>query len=93
MAKLRHDIRRERDAIATLRAEWAKLDNPLRIKALSERHLPLRQTDARQIGNPDRLPERPLQIVQPEADDPIAAIIETSDSEFPTGSVAPGGGR
>jgi len=31
LAKLRTEIRRERDAIATLRAEWAKLDNPVRI--------------------------------------------------------------
>lgn len=93
VARLRNDIRRERDAVAVLRAEWAKLDNPARIKALSERHLPLRQIDGRQIDDLDRLPERPLQIVPSDSDDPIAAIIENTDSEFPTGAVAPGEGR
>jgi hypothetical protein len=28
VAKLRAEVRREQDAIATLRAEWAKLDRP-----------------------------------------------------------------
>ena len=28
LAKLRGQVRRERDAIATLRAEWGQLDNP-----------------------------------------------------------------
>ena len=32
VAKLRMEIRREHDAIAALRAEWAKLDNPGRIQ-------------------------------------------------------------
>ena len=40
VAKLRMEIRREHDAIATLRAEWAKLDNPARIQSLTRRHLP-----------------------------------------------------
>ena len=30
-SKLRAEIRRERDAIATLRAEWGELDSPNRI--------------------------------------------------------------
>ena len=32
VAKMRGDIRRERDAIAALRAEWATLENPARIQ-------------------------------------------------------------
>ena len=39
VAKMRGDIRRERDAIAALRAEWATLDNPARIQGLARRHL------------------------------------------------------
>jgi hypothetical protein len=35
VAKVRRDIRRERDAIALLRAEWAKLDNPIRVQDLT----------------------------------------------------------
>src|SRR5262249_62030251 len=42
VAKLRVEIRRERDNIATLRAEWARLDNPDRIQTLARRHLTLK---------------------------------------------------
>jgi hypothetical protein len=93
VAKLRNEIRRERDAVAVLRAEWARLDNPARIKALSERNLPLRQIEAHQIDALDRLPGRPPQIVKPGNDDPIGAMIESTDSEFPTGTVTPKGKR
>ena len=41
VAKMRGDIRRERDAVAALRAEWATLENPARIQGLVRRHLPL----------------------------------------------------
>ena len=46
VAKLRGDMRRERDAIAALRAEWATLDNPARIQGLARRHLQLRPAEA-----------------------------------------------
>ena len=46
VAKMRVDVRRERDAIAALRAEWATLDNPARIQSLARRHLQLRPADA-----------------------------------------------
>ena len=49
LAKLRVEIRRERDAIAALRAEWAQLDNPARIQALAQRHLALKPIDPTQI--------------------------------------------
>ena len=42
VAKLAGELRRERDAIASLRAEWAKLDTPGRIQGLAARHLALR---------------------------------------------------
>ena len=42
VAKLRGEVRRERDAIAALRAEWATLDNPARVQGLAQRHLQLK---------------------------------------------------
>ena len=63
VAKLRMEIRREHDAIATLRAEWAKLDNPARIQNLTRRHLPLKSVEGRQIDRLDNLPERPADLV------------------------------
>lgn len=85
LAKLRSEIRRERDAIATLRAEWAKLDNPARIQGLAQRHLQLKLSGSRQIDSFANLPEKPAPIVPPGTDDPIGAIIENID-ELPTGS-------
>ncbi len=49
VAKLRMEIRRENDAIAALRAEWSKLDNPARIQALARRHLPLKPVEGHQF--------------------------------------------
>ncbi len=36
--QLRADLRNEREAIAALRAEWSRLDNPARLQALAQRH-------------------------------------------------------
>jgi len=75
VAKLRLEIRRERDAVASLRAEWDKLDNPARIQALARRHLQLGPLEARQADPLDNLPERPADLVAVEEADPIAAVI------------------
>jgi hypothetical protein len=87
VAKMRVDVRRERDAIAALRAEWATLDNPARIQGLARRHLPLRPTDATQFDSLDRLPERPPVVAQPDAEDSIARMIENPDSAPPGGNL------
>ena len=50
VAKMRAEIRRERDAIAALRDQWTKLDNPERIEALTRRHLPLKPIEVYQIA-------------------------------------------
>jgi cell division protein FtsL len=87
VAKVRREIRRERDAIALLRAEWARLDNPARIQALAERHLTLRPIDPTQFDDFGRLPLRPPQIVPPDAEDAIAALIESVEIfDTPTGA-------
>jgi hypothetical protein len=88
VAKMRADIRRERDAIAALRAEWATLDNPARLQGLARRHLSLRPAEVTQYDTLDRLPERPPVIVQPPPVDAIAAIISSPDFTPMTGSVA-----
>lgn len=90
LAKIRRDIRRERDAIALLRAEWARLDNPARIQSLADRHLKLRPVEPTQFDDVGRLPMRPPQIVPPDAPDAIAALIEHKDGlDVPTGSIRP----
>src|SRR5476651_161969 len=91
VSKIANELRRERNAIATLRAEWARLDSPSRIEGLASRHLVLKPIDPTQFDSLDRLPQRPPVIVGPKSDDPIGAMIAPLDS---TGSIAaPSGPR
>jgi hypothetical protein len=77
VAKLGGELRRERDAIALLRAEWTKLDTPARLEALAKRHLALRPVEPTQFDNFEHLPERPPkpEPAQPTASDPIGAML------------------
>ena len=84
VAKIGNELRRERDATARLRAEWAKLDTPDRIQGLAERHLKLKAVDATQFDTFDALPERPLP--PPPASDPIANMLAPSTPDA-TGSI------
>ena len=87
VAKLAGQLRRERDAIAALRAEWAKLDTPGRIQGLAERHLALKPMAATQFDSLDRLPERPPAVAP--APDAIGAMLAAPPET--TGSVPPPG--
>jgi hypothetical protein len=78
--KLRAEIREQRDAIAVLRSEWAKLDAPLRLQGLAERHLPLKPLNANQYDQLKNLPERPPSFVRPGERDPIGAMINAVDT-------------
>ena len=89
--RLHAEIREQRDAIAALRSEWAKLDAPLRLQGLAERHLPLKPVNATQYDSLKNLPERPPRLVRPGEPDPIGAMIGTieaaTDPDTVTGSV------
>jgi hypothetical protein len=89
--RLHADIREQRDAIAALRAEWSKLDAPLRLQGLAERHLPLKPVNATQYDSLKSLPDRPPRLVKPGEPDPIGAMINTieaaTDPDTVTGSV------
>src|SRR5204862_48572 len=63
--RLHAEIREQRDAIAVLRAEWARLDAPLRLQGLAERHLTLKPLNATQYDSLKNLPERPPRLVRP----------------------------
>ena len=78
--RLRAEIREQRDAIAVLRSEWAKLDAPLRLQGLVERHLALKPINATQYDSLKNLPERPPRLVRPGEPDPIGAMISTIDA-------------
>ena len=96
--RLRAEIREQREAIAALRSEWARLDAPLRLQGLAERHLPLKPLTATQYDSLKNLPERPPSLVKPGDPDPIGSMIQTidasADATAVTGSVpAPEGRR
>jgi hypothetical protein len=85
--RLHEEIREQRDAIAVLRAQWARLDAPLRLQGLAERHLPLRPLNATQYDSLKNLPERSPSLARPDASDPIGAMIGTIDAAADGGSV------
>jgi hypothetical protein len=89
--RLRAEIREQREAIAVLRAEWARLDAPLRLQGLAERHLALKPITATQYDSLKNLPERPPSLVKPGDPDPIGAMINAiataADAPSVTGSV------
>ena len=85
--RLNAEIREQRDAIAALRAEWAKLDAPLRLQGLAERHLALKPLNATQYDSLKNLPERPPSFEKSGDPDPIGAMILAIDSVAVTGSV------
>ena len=91
IAKVKLEIRREQDAIAGLRAEWAKLDSPARIQDLAKRHLALKPLDPRQFDRFDNLPERPPDLVPVEEPDPIGMVIAKPEliDRTPTASIPP----
>jgi len=86
VGKVAAELRRERNIIANLRAEWGKLDTPDRIQGLAERHLALKPMVPTQFDNLDRLPDKPPAIMQPPAQDPIGAMIGPSAPDA-TGSI------
>jgi len=95
VAHLNAEIRVERDAIAALRAEWAKLDSPARLQRLSERYLKIKPVNVTQYDHITSLPMRPPRLVAPDEPDPIGAMIgaieKESNGDGMTGSLPPDG--
>jgi hypothetical protein len=90
LAKLRSEVRHERDDIAALRAAWGQLDNPERIEALAKRYLRLKPIAPTQFDTLDRLPDRPPLDVTAANKDPIGGMIENlepANSIETTGSI------
>jgi len=88
LAKIRGELRRERDAIAALRAQWGELDNPARIEALAERYLPLKPVAPTQFSQFNQLPDRPPQFFKTDGPDPIGAAVDQLNEAGSTGSIA-----
>lgn len=88
LAKLRAEVRHERDKIAGLRAKWGELDNPERIEQLAKRFLKLKSVAPTQFDKLDRLPDQPPDYMRPGAKDPIGGMIENLEEPVVvTGSI------
>jgi cell division protein FtsL len=72
-AKLRSEIRVERERLATLKAEWTRLAAPQRIQDLATRHLGMKALEVGRISDFSNLPEKPIAI----DGDPIGEFIDT----------------
>lgn len=59
VAKLKAQMKQERDAIAVLKAEWQHLNRPDRLQAAVERHLDLQPMNIKQLARLSELPDRP----------------------------------
>jgi hypothetical protein len=90
VAEMRGEVRRERDVIASYRAEWARLENPARLESLRQRYLNIRPPELWQFEKLDDLSERPLEIIAPPDATPSASNKDTPDTEMPTGSIPSG---
>jgi len=90
LAKLRDEVRHERDKIAALRAQWGELDDPARIEALEKRFLKLKPVAATQFDSLDHLPDQPPDYLRPGSRDPIGGMIEhLEEPATVTGSIPP----
>ncbi len=85
--KLHAEVREQRDAIAALRAEWAKLDAPARLQGLSERHLDLKPIGGNQFDQIKNLPMRPQNDMRSAGSDPLSAMIDKIDADIITGTL------
>lgn len=85
IARLRSDIRAERDRIAILNAEWARRTSPDRIQALAENHLDMQPLDVTRMDDLANLPAKPEQ-----GSDALGGMIEALvDGPTTTGSIPP----
>jgi hypothetical protein len=93
LARLRGELRHERDKIAALRAQWEELDSPARIETLAKHYLSLRPIAPTQFDALSRLPERAADDLATRTD-PIGGIIENLEQPSRvevTGSVSAAG--
>jgi hypothetical protein len=84
LASLRVQIRKEREVIGRLKAEWARRTSPIYIQGLVQRHLDLKRLDVESISDLSDLPERAQA-----NDDKIGGMIEAlTDAPLVTSSVS-----
>lgn len=89
LAKLRTEVRHERDKVAALRAKWGELDNPGRIELLTKRFLKLKPVAPTQFDTLEHLPDQPPDYMRPGAKDPIGGMIENLEEPIDVTATIP----
>lgn len=56
LAELNHEIQSNQEAMHVLKAEWSYLNDPARLRTLSEKHLSMKVMGPKQIASLDTLP-------------------------------------
>ncbi len=62
IAELKHQIKAEQDSIGTLKAEWAHVTRPERVRLLSDKLLDLEPLALSQIVGAEALPEKGMRV-------------------------------
>lgn len=84
VAKREHDVEREREAIALLKAEWSLLTQPTRLQELIGRYdmyFELLDVGADQIATVSDIPMRPIEL-RPNRNAPIGGFAGGSDTQI-----------
>lgn len=99
LAHLRQAIRAERDAIAVMRAEWAKRTSPLFVQGLVQRHLDLQPLAVDGISTLDDLPEKVARrqdgiggMIEELVDTPLVTSLVSRSAPAPTPPAPAAGG-
>lgn len=86
LAELNHEIQSNQEAIHVLKAEWSYLNDPARLRALSEKYLSMKVMGPTQVASLDSLPATgPVYAAHA-----AAAAVARADTDRPTPTV--GGG-
>lgn len=69
LQQVRGAVKKEREALHVLEAEWSYLNRPARLARLAEEHLNMRPLSSGQIVSVTQLPPRVIHPIEPEAAD------------------------
>ncbi|MCH2548144.1 MAG: hypothetical protein MK052_11120 [Alphaproteobacteria bacterium] len=95
IAVIQAQIKEERNAIHVLKAEWAYLSRPERIRILAEKHLQVQPMDGKQmleLADVPFSPDAPVQLVHGDANTPNYNSLQAAPIPRMRPGVIPAGG-
>lgn len=83
LAELNSEIERNQEAIHVLKAEWSYLNDPARLRALSEKYLAMKVMGAGQVASLDHLPAMEPAPAYATAEHPRPAVAQAAAAPQP----------